>query len=96
MPVKTGAGAVEFDGGEDGPTAFAGIGDAAREAFERRLIEQGNGGQMSSHEATTLPRRHTSVTSARFEIVLIVFGIPQRGISASVLPGGGTCPRLRA
>src|SRR4029077_1531928 len=43
---QNGRGCGRFDGGEDGPAAFARIGDAAREAFERRLIEQGNGRQI--------------------------------------------------
>src|SRR5215471_13354444 len=32
-----------LDGGEDGPAAFAGVGNAAAEALERRLIEKRNG-----------------------------------------------------
>src|SRR6267378_8626636 len=41
-----GSGCARLDAGENGPPAFAGIGDAARETLESRLLEQGSGGQI--------------------------------------------------
>src|SRR6267154_2994859 len=43
---QNGCGRGGFDGREDSPAAFAGIGNAAGKALESRLIKQGNGGQI--------------------------------------------------
>src|SRR3989442_15810253 len=42
---KDGGGRGGFNRGENGPAAFAGIGNAAGKAFERGLLKQRNGGE---------------------------------------------------
>src|SRR3989442_6223857 len=43
---KDGGGRGGFNRGENGPAAFAGIGNAAGKAFERGLLKQRNGGEI--------------------------------------------------
>src|SRR5260370_38184988 len=52
-----------LDGGENGPAAFAGVGDAAGEALESGLLEKRDGGEMQEpgrHEAAAAPDYGTS------------------------------------
>src|ERR1700687_4519784 len=44
--AQHGSGGAGFNGGENGPAAFAGIGDAAGETVERGLLEKRNSGKV--------------------------------------------------
>ena len=55
------------DRGLDRPPPLAGIRHAPLEALERRVLDERRGRRSSSHEATTLPRRHTSAMSGRLK-----------------------------
>src|SRR5258706_15534696 len=73
-----GSGCARLDAGENGPAAFAGIGDASGETLESRLLEQRNGSEIEQ------PGRNHAAAPPNFsyvgeiEIVLVVLGIAQR------------------
>src|SRR5258706_1489370 len=73
-----GSGRARFDPGENGPAAFTRIGNAAGETLERRLLEQGNGGEIQQpgchHTAAPPDFRYVG----EIEIVLVVLWITQR------------------
>src|SRR5207302_9703399 len=66
-----------LDGRENGPASFAGIRNAAGKAFERRLFEKGDGGQVEK------PRRDNAAAAPDFrdvreiEVILIVLWIAE-------------------
>src|SRR5271165_6572869 len=67
-----------FDGGQDGPAAFAGIGNFAAEFFEGGGIEQGDGGEIEqpgSDNATAAP---DFGDVSEVEVVLVVLGVTER------------------
>src|SRR5271165_5129162 len=67
-----------FDGGQDGPAAFAGVGNFAAEFFERGGIEQGDGGEVEQpggHHATAAP---DFGDVSEVEVVLVVLGVTER------------------
>src|SRR5438309_10358058 len=75
---KDGGGRGGFNRGENGPAAFAGIGNAAGKAFERGLLKQRNGGesqQPGSDDAAATPHFGDI---CEIEIELVVFRIAQR------------------
>src|SRR6266481_1289077 len=67
-----------FDGGEHGPAAFAGIGDAAGEAFELRLFEKRDGGEVEEPGSDDAAATPDFGDVREIEIVLIVLGIAER------------------
>src|SRR5882762_2621658 len=79
-----GSGRARLDSRENGPAAFARIGNAAGETLERRLLKQGNGGEIQQpgchHTAAPPDFRYVGET----EIVLVVLWITQWRVSASV------------
>src|SRR5437660_8571388 len=52
-----------LDGRENGPPSFGGIRNAAGKAFERRLVEKGDGGQVEQ------PRRDNAAAAPDFRDV---------------------------
>src|SRR6266851_2143216 len=67
-----------LDGGENGPAAFAGVGDTAGEALESGLLEKRDGGEIEepgSDDATAAP---DFGNVGEIEIVLVVLGISER------------------
>ena len=56
-----------IDGGLDGPAPFAGIRDPAAEVCQGGSLSKAIACRSSSHEATTLPRRHNSAMSRRLK-----------------------------
>src|SRR6266404_2830923 len=66
-----------FDGGEYGPAAFAGIGDAAGKAFQSWLLEKRNRGQIEQPRCDHAAAAPYFRNVGKIEIVLIVFRIAQ-------------------
>src|SRR5882757_2744601 len=73
-----GSGRARLDAGENGPAAFAGIRDAARETLESRLLEQGNGREIEQPGCDNAAAPPDFGYVGEIEIVLVVFGITQR------------------
>src|SRR5260370_36744384 len=73
-----GSGRARLDAGGHGPAAFAGIGDAAGETFEGRLLEQGNGSKIKQPGCnnTTAPPDFGYVS--QIKIVLVVLWVTKR------------------
>ena len=84
------------DGGLHRPAALARVGDPAREAVERRVARRAPAAvRSSSHEVTTLPRRHTSAIVGEVEVVPVVLGLRERRRLGVVLVRRA-CRRWRA
>src|SRR5712675_2132201 len=69
---------ARLDAGENGPAAFARIGDAAGETLESRLLEQGNGSEIKQPGCDNAAAPPDFGYVGEIEIVLVVFGIAQR------------------
>src|SRR5882724_1950163 len=67
-----------LDGGQDGPAAFAGVGDAAGKTLERRLIEKGDGGEVEQPGGDNAATAPDFGDVGEIEVVLIVLGIAER------------------
>src|SRR6266481_9457545 len=68
-----GRGGGGLDRREDGPAAFAGIGDAAGETFECGLIEERNGGQIEQPRCDNAAPAPYFRDVRKIEVVLVVF-----------------------
>src|SRR5712692_4539861 len=77
--AEHGGGRSGLDGGENGPAAFAGVGDAAGEALEGRLLEKRDGGEIEEPGSDDAAAAPDFGNVGEIEIVLVVFGISQRG-----------------
>src|SRR5438876_679017 len=70
-------GSSRFDGGENGPAPFAGVGDAAGKAFESWLIEKRNSSQVEKPRCDYAAAAPDFRNICEVEIILIVLRIAQ-------------------